>query len=99
MGRETATWRVIATLDLSAVGIRFESEELYDASDPVEILLHLPSYRKPLVLSGRVVRSRPLLSGVVECAVEFLEVTPTQQEDLDGLVQFLKQPPKPRPSP
>ena len=85
--------------DLSAAGIRFESEELYEESDPVDIRLYLPNYREPLVLPGRVTRSRPSPSGVVECAVEFLELSIPQQADIDGLVAFLKKPPEPRPHP
>ena len=41
-------------------------------------------------IRARVVRSDPLSPGTCRCAVEFVEVTPDQQAEIDGLVQFLR---------
>jgi hypothetical protein len=79
----------VATVDLSASGASFESERLYEPSDTLEIQISLPSFGMPLILRGRVVRSRSQPSGVVACAVEFVDVTPDQQAEVDELVQFL----------
>ena len=89
VGSLAETWRRVATLDLSAGGVGFECEELYELSDTLEIQIDLPSFRAPLLLRGRVVRSRPRPGGTAECAVEFLDVTPGQQGAIDELIQFL----------
>jgi len=89
VGSFTEAWRRVATLDLSAGGAGFECEEPYEPSDTLELRIELPSFRAPLLLHGRVVRSRPRAGGMVECAVEFLDVTPAQQGAIDELVQFL----------
>jgi c-di-GMP-binding flagellar brake protein YcgR len=86
----SGNWRVIATLDISAGGIGFQTQELFETSDTVEIQLRLPGMPGPLVLPGMVVRSRPLPSGLSECAVEFTDVSPSQRAELDALVQFLR---------
>jgi len=91
VGARSEAWRIVATHNISAGGASFESEELYDVSETLEIQIHLPSFRAPLVLLGRVVRSRSLPSGVMDCGVEFVDVTPDQQVELDALVQFLSQ--------
>lgn len=89
LGSLAETWRRVATLDLSAVGASFDTEELYDPSDTLDIRIDLPNFRVPLLLHGRVVRSRPRPGGAMECAVEFVDMTPEQQGAIDELVQFL----------
>ena len=83
-------WRSVATVDLSAGGISLQSESLFDIGDELEIELQLPGVLEELVLRGRVVRSKPGTSGVVDVAVEFMDVMPDQQAHIDQLVQFLK---------
>lgn len=82
-------WREVALLDLSAGGVGFESEEPYDTDELLDLRLHLPGSGAPLLLRGRVVRSRAQPAGIVACAVEFLGMEPTQQAALDDLVAFL----------
>lgn len=88
-------WRAVVTLDLSSGGLSFQSEQLFDAEDRVDIEMRLPGILEGLILLGRVVRSRPLIPGTVEVAVEFLDVTPDEQARIDELVQFLKKPTHP----
>ena len=88
-GSLAETWRHVTTLDLSAGGASFESEELYDPSDTLDIRIDLPNFRVPLLLRGRVIRSRPRPGGAMECGVEFVDMTPEQQGAIDELVQFL----------
>lgn len=82
-------WQHVALVDFSAGGVGFESQEPYEPSETLELELHLPGSRAPLLLRGKVVRSLPRPAGVLECAVEFVEVTPTQQSGIDDLVAFL----------
>ncbi|MBI3331051.1 MAG: PilZ domain-containing protein [Candidatus Omnitrophica bacterium] len=82
-------WREVAMLNLSAGGVRFETDEPYDPFELLELRLSLPGSRAPLALRGRVVRSQAGEAGLFECAVEFVEVAPTQQAELDDLVAFL----------
>lgn len=89
-GALSETWRGVVTMDLSAGGIRFRSEAWYELSDMLELQIQLPTSRVPLVFRGRVVRSRRLPSGNAECGIEFVDLTPDQQIELDELVQFLK---------
>jgi hypothetical protein len=43
-----------------------------------------------LIIKGQVVWSRLQASGVVETGVEFLELTPELQFQLDNVIQFLR---------
>ncbi len=83
-------WRNVRTTDLSAGGIGFEGTELYEEQETQDIRITLPSFRVPLVLLGNVVRSRSQPGGMVDCAVEFIDVTPDQQCEIDELVAFLR---------
>ena len=89
-GALASPWQGVSTTDLSAGGISFQSEIMLEAQEPMDIRITLPSFRAPLVLSGVVVRVRSIASGLSDYAVEFGDVTPEQQEQIDGLVQFLR---------
>ena len=89
-GALSETWRRVVVVDFSAGGLRFHSEEPFDPGEPLEVQIRLPNIRWPLLLRARVVRSDPLSPGTCRCAVEFVEVTPDQQAEIDGLVQFLR---------
>ena len=89
-GALTSPWQSVLTTDLSAGGISFQSESMLEVPEPLDLRMTLPSFRAPLVLSGVVVRVRSLSSGVSEYAVEFGDVTPEQQQQIDALVQFLR---------
>jgi c-di-GMP-binding flagellar brake protein YcgR len=92
-GALSETWRRVVVIDFSAGGLRFHSEELFEPGEPLELQIRLPSIRMPLLLRAQVVRSESLVPGMCRCAVEFTEVTPDQQAEIDGLVQFLRTPP------
>lgn len=92
-GALSETWRPVTLIDLSAGGLAFESEELFETGEPVEIRIRLPSARAPLQMRAQVVRGDPEGPGRCRCAVEFVEIAPDQQAEIDGLVQFLRTPP------
>ena len=83
-------WHAVSTTDLSAGGLSFQSEVLVDVKDMLDIRITLPSFKVPLVVTGLVVRVRLMASGVSDCAVEFGDVSPEQQQQVDELVQFLR---------
>jgi hypothetical protein len=80
----------VTAIDISAVGIRFQGEELFEVSEPLELQIDLPNAREPLLLQGQVVRNQPLSSGMTDYAVEFVDVTLIQQAAIDTLVSFLR---------
>ena len=92
-GALSETWRRVAAIDFSAGGLSFESEELFEAGEPMEFEIALPSLRMPLHLRAQMVRSEVLAPGRYGCAAEFVDVTPDQQAAIDELVQFLRKPP------
>ncbi len=83
-------WHAVSTTDLSAGGISFQSEARLEVQEPLDIQITLPNFRVPLVLTGVMVRVRPLPSGMSDCAIEFTDVTQDQQQQIDELVQFLR---------
>jgi hypothetical protein len=92
-GVRNALWKEAIVLDFSAAGIRLQAPEWYQERDRLELLIALPTSPEPVTLEGLVVRSRRLAAGSTECAIEFTNVTASQQFELDELVQFLKQHP------
>ena len=91
-GTLSDVWRQVVTVDFSAGGIGFESQQSYDIGDPLEIQLTIPSFRMPLIIKGQVVRIKTTPWSTSECAVQFMDVTPDQQYALDELVAFLSKP-------
>lgn len=93
LGVRSAAWKEAIILDFSAAGMLLQVPEWYQELDRLELLIALPTSPEPVTLQGRVARSRRLPAGSTECAVEFANVTPSQQFELDELVQFLKRHP------
>ena len=93
LGSLAAIWQTMLTLDVSAGGIFLKGEMMADAGEMLEIELPIPGNQAQM-LRGRVVRAKELGPGTFEYAVEFVEVSPDQQADIDELVQFLKQGPR-----
>jgi len=83
-------WRKVATTDISAGGISFETEELFDLDESVEIQLTLPNFRTPFLIRGKVMRSHPRPKGTWEVALQFVEIKPEEQLQIDELVRFLR---------
>lgn len=89
-GAFSEIWRQVTVTDFSAGGLGFEVEELFEEGEPLDIQIRLPSARDTLLLRARVVRCQSLPSKMCRCAVEFVEMTPDQQAEIDTLVQFLR---------
>ncbi len=90
MGELSDAWRPTVTLDLSAGGMSFQSNESFDVETMLELQIQLPHMRSPLILHGRVARVKPHPSEGVEIGVEFFNVRSDQQMEIDELVRFLK---------
>ena len=93
MGELMESWRKIRTLNLSAGGMRFRSAALLEIGEWLEVQLTLPGIHEPTILRGRVVWSRMQASGVVENGMEFVDLSPEQQLQIDQLVEFLNKRP------
>ena len=85
------SWRPIQTINISAGGLGFRSEDLFELESRVEFRLELPSMGQPLIVMGCVVASEQQPSGMVINGVQFVDMTPEQATGLDQLVTFLKQ--------
>ena len=83
-------WREIHVLDFGLGGMRFESEEPYDASEMVALQIQLPGRPSPIFLNGQISWARRKGSGMTECGAAFVDTTPDQEADIDELIQFLK---------
>ncbi len=88
-GELTESWHTITTLNISAAGMRFRSDDMLPLGTVLELEVNLPCLREPLVVRGRVVWSRAVASGVAENGVEFINVSLGQSEQIDQLVKFL----------
>ncbi len=89
LGELTQGWSTARTMNLSAGGIRFRSEESFEPGTLLEVQLQLPSETQLLMLQGRVIWCQAQASGVAEVGVEFLNLTPQQQVQIDNIVNFL----------
>lgn len=89
-------WHQVALLDLSAGGMSFTGEDLFEpnaSGEPnasLEIKIQLPTDTGPLLLRGALRRRKALATNVAEYGVEFVQLTPDQQVKIDQLVQFLR---------
>ncbi len=90
IGELARGWSAANTLNLSAGGMRFRCEESMEVGVLLELQITLPSEGEPLVVRGRIIWCHMPASGVTEAGVEFLELSPDQQAQIDNLVQFLK---------
>ncbi len=89
-GALAETWRQVVAIDLSAGGLAFHSDELFEPGETLEVRINVPGGRAPMVLRGTVVRGDPVSPGVIRCAIEFTNVSPDAQAEIDELVRFLK---------
>ena len=89
-GALAETWRRVIAIDLSAGGLAFHSDEPFEAGETLEIRIALPGARAPVILRGLVIRSDAVKPGLIRCAVEFSDVSPDAQAEIDDLVRFLK---------
>ena len=99
-GQLGQAWHTVRVVDVSAVGIRFESQDVLEVMEAVELELFLPGLRQPLIVRGAVIWTHVTPSGTTESGVEFQHVESTQQAQLDELVQFvMKRPQRPNAAP
>ena len=77
-------------LNLSAGGLRFRAEEVLEKNTLLAIDVKIPGLREQITIKGRVAWSTMHASGVVETGVEFLDVSPDQQFQIDNIVQFFQ---------
>ena len=77
------------TINFSAGGMRVIAEEPIALGALLEMQLQLVNLREPLTMRGQVIWSKMKTPGVFEVGVQFLDHTPGQQVQLDGLVEFL----------
>lgn len=81
-------WITVLTRDLSAAGMCVQSDERYEIGALLDVQIELPNVPGVLHLQGRIVWQRG--SAAVEYGVEFVDITPDQQAQIDEIVQFLK---------
>jgi uncharacterized protein (TIGR02266 family) len=91
------SWHEITTINISAGGMRFRTDDLLEVDSQLEVEISLPGSPTPLVVQGKVVWSQALGAGASENGVQFLNMTPQQREHIDSLVQFLVKKPPPAP--
>ncbi len=89
-GALAETWHPVALLDLSAGGMSFTSEDLFEPDCSLEIKIQLPADAASLILRGILRRVKSRSTNFVEYGMEFSEVTPGQQAKIDELVRFLR---------
>ena len=82
-------WEAATTINLSAAGVRFRSEQPIERGNRIELQIQLPNATEPLHLLGLVVWSQMESPQVIDVGVEFVDVTLEQQAQVDRLVQFL----------
>ena len=90
LGDLSELWRTVRTVDFSATGMRLQSEQPIDETQAMDLRLQVPGLHDVVELRVHIVRMIVLPSGVTEVAVEFIIVSPEQQELIDKLVRFLK---------
>ena len=97
-GHFSALGSAMTLLNFSAGGARFRSQEQLEKNTLLEIEVKISGLRDALHVKGYVVWSTLRASGVAETGVEFLDVSPDQQYQIDSIVQFFRSTmPKPLP--
>jgi len=97
-GELMEAWRTITTLNISATGMRFRTDDVLPLGTVLEVEISLPCLREPLKVHGQVVWSQAMASGVAEHGAEFIDVSIEQAAQIDELVKFLiKSAPPPTP--
>ncbi|MBI3010635.1 MAG: PilZ domain-containing protein [Candidatus Omnitrophica bacterium] len=90
VGEQLESWRAALSLDLSAKGARFKTEDFIELDMELLVRLVLPANRGDLIVKGQVVWSRSGGPRSTEVGIAFIDVTADQVAQLDELVQFLR---------
>ncbi len=91
-GTLSEIWHLGTILDLSAGGLRFDTEELLEDETQLEFQVYLPVRKNPYQFAGKLLWAKPGQSGHTEYGVEFVRVSDRQRIDMDQLVEFLNRP-------
>ena len=84
-------WHMTPLKDLSATGLRFMAEVPCADGTALELQLLLPTIATPLRLAGRVSWARPAsIPQLYDYGVEFVDLLPTQREEIDRLVTLYR---------
>lgn len=79
-------WRAGVPVNLSGSGVRFPMSTPCEADDLLLVAMRLPTTTNATIQArGRVVRLVETESGVPEVAVQFLDLTPAQEDELINL--------------
>ena len=89
LGALSESWRTGKSLDISATGLRLQTDIPVEVGEMLELELALPALQAPLQLRGAVLWSTIPPSGPSESGVEFRDMTQEQQAQIDELVLFL----------
>lgn len=90
-GEFGSSWLSAMVVNLSANGMRVRTEVPFQAGVEVELQIKPPGFRDALLLRARVIWQQMHAPGVVEHGIEFGKISLDQQEQLDQLVEFLRQ--------
>lgn len=82
------SWQGALMVGISATGLRAMSEQALAPGARLELRFRFPHHAEPYQFLGEVVWSRPV-SDLTESGIAFIDVTTSQRDDLDELVQFL----------
>lgn len=97
-GAMGAGWTTVATMNVSAGGVRFIGPEAVDCGLLVDLEITLPNLNVPLAVQGQVIWTQMEASGATEHGVQFINLTQAKQMQIDGMVQFLLRPDSPPPT-
>jgi len=82
-------WYHVNPLNLSLHGMRFLGPCLFEHGCSLECSVAWQNTARPLALSARVMWGKTHPSGAVEQGIEFVDLTPEQQVQLEALVRTL----------
>ena len=92
-GELGVSWREGLLVNLSAGGLRFTSDMLSSAQlfagQRLELQWSLENRPDPYAFQGEIVWTHDTVSRLVECGVEFFDITPDQELELGQVVEFL----------
>ena len=92
-GESSGSWREGLLVNLSAGGLRFTSDMLSSfqllPGQRLELEWSLQNRVEPYTFIGEIVWTHDTPSRLVECGVEFFDITPDQEMELGQLVEFL----------
>ena len=95
-GELGSEWLLGVLVDLNARGLQFTGERRFETGTRLDVQLPLENRSEPYGFSGEIVWTREERSGLTEYGMQFIDVTPDQQFEIDELARFLMQPPHPK---